>query len=418
MSSRYQQVVQSLEQRGVMPDRAPSLEPTREGLRRLDLGPIGPERVIIVAGTNGKGSVCATLEALLIAAGENVGLYTSPHLVETTERIRIGGVDVSQEVFCAAHDWVASKTEDLKLSHFEMLTLMAAWVFFSGIPAPAVKRAIFEVGLGGLWDSTNAIPHSTAIITSLGLDHQNILGNSLQEIARNKFGVVGAGMAVVHSPLPEAVKELAKQTQEQTRSRWIASAEFGHDVQTGDGAPRFEITTRWGRARISLPGKRGAQNTATALTAFETLGYEPSKYLHILKDVRWPGRMEKFEHPRSPCPIYLSGDHNPQGVHSLLELLPFYRRKNLHIVVGIGKDKDLDGVLAPLFALHAASITLTEIPFRPRALADYGPWLDAAEAAIPDPKRALDHAIACATSEDMILVTGSLYLVGEIKKAK
>ncbi|MEO7164820.1 MAG: hypothetical protein ABI041_18015, partial [Bdellovibrionia bacterium] len=129
--SPYRQIVKDIEARGVMPDKAPSLEPMQRALERL-IPPhqFRPDRTTVVAGTNGKGSVCATLEALLLATGGTVGLYTSPHLEETTERIRINGEDISQDLFCRAYLAVLIKTQDLALTHFEVLTAMAAWIFF------------------------------------------------------------------------------------------------------------------------------------------------------------------------------------------------------------------------------------------------------------------------------------------------
>ena len=143
----YTEIVRELEARGIMPDAPPSLEPMKKALERLLPLAFNP-RTVIVAGTNGKGTVCASLEALFLAAGESVGLYTSPHLQETTERIRLNGKDIDQELFCHAYRRVVEKTEGIPLSHFDVLTLMAAWVFYSGECVAPVDRPIFEVGLG------------------------------------------------------------------------------------------------------------------------------------------------------------------------------------------------------------------------------------------------------------------------------
>ena len=182
----YHQAVAESEALPIMPDRAPSLEPTRRGLARLGLPAFPDSRVVIVAGTNGKGSVCACLESLLIAAGQTVGLYTSPHLVETTERFRRNGRDISPDEFTHAYLAVCERTRGLGLTHFELLTLMAYWIFVGANGTPAVDWLILEVGLGGIWDATNAIPHRYWVITSLGYDHQNLLGSTLTEIAANK----------------------------------------------------------------------------------------------------------------------------------------------------------------------------------------------------------------------------------------
>lgn len=443
----YSDVLQNLESRPIMPDRPPALDFTLRGLKRIGIGPHEVlnavkgdlNRVIVVAGTNGKGSVSATLDALFTAAGERTGLYTSPHLTEYTERIRIGGQDISRELFAQAFAKVAEKTSDLKLSHFEMLTLMAAWVFFSGEAVPPVERAIFEVGVGGLWDSTNAIPHGVAVIATLGKDHEKLLGHTLNEIAVNKFGIIPEksrelpdGAWVYHLPIPEEVKPLARKTQERTQSRWVECANFKYSAkrgatQAGEAPTEAEFCARtpWGRTPpLRLPGFRGAQNTALALTVFaglgEPLGYSTEKTLPALTQVRWPGRMERFDWANSRgerIPLYLSADHNPQGVDSLVELLPYYPRERLHVLAGVVHDKDLDGVLGPIFDLTEASVYLTEVSFRKRPLDQYGRWLEKASGAWAQPAQALREIGERAQPGDLIVVTGSAYLVGEVRGA-
>jgi dihydrofolate synthase/folylpolyglutamate synthase len=416
----YATIVKELESLGIMPNKAPSLVPMQKALARI-LRPdqFNSQKTIVVAGTNGKGSVCATLEALFFAAGETVGLYTSPHLEETTERIRLGGQDVSQELFCKAYTAVSAQTADLKLTHFETLTAMAAWLFFSGHAVAPVDRPIFEVGLGGLWDATNAIPHDLCIITSLGYDHQNLLGHSLEEIASNKFGIVGHKAKVVYSSFPAEASSklaaLARASKTQTQSTWIPSRPYSLKVeQTSRGTPHFELETAWGPAQLKLPGERSAQNTATALTAFAEFGYDPKRYLAALGRIRWPGRMEEIPHAK-PCPIYLSGDHNVQGAESLVDLLRHYQRRHLYILAGIGLDKDLDGIMSVLFTLEKSSIFLTETPFKGRSIHDYGRWTQQAQGTFQNPLDGLSKIQTLATESDLIVITGSLYLIGAIR---
>ncbi len=416
----YAQVIAEIEALGIMPERAPSLEIMQSALKKLFPTPSDqyiwrPEKTVVVAGTNGKGSVCATLETLFLAAGETVGLYTSPHLEETTERIRINGAQLSKEQFCQIYSEVKSRTSGTRLSHFETLTLMAAWAFFSGTTHPPVDRAIFEVGLGGKWDATNAIPHQHCIITQLGFDHQNLLGDSIEEIAANKFGIISPGATVIHSPLPTTVEQLAAQVRNNTQSSWRKAVPFSTRVEQRGQNPIFFITTPWGEAQLALPGQRGAENTATALTFFNDCGYQPSLYLSQLQRVKWGGRMEKITTPASPCPIYLSGDHNADGILSLTKLLPYYSRKNIYILVGIGKDKDRDSILSPLFEISDASIILTQTPFKPLLIKEYDQWLALSHSHQANPIEAIQNIFSIATDEDLILVTGSLYLVGLIK---
>jgi dihydrofolate synthase/folylpolyglutamate synthase len=413
----------------MMPDRPPTLEPMRRALELLcgAAGSLDPEKITLVAGTNGKGSVSATLEALLRSAGKRVGLYTSPHLVETTERIRRDGADLTQEQFLAAYLEIRDIVFEAELSHFETLTLMAVNLFFPRATIPQetqVDHAIFEVGLGGAWDATNAIPHRFCVITRLGYDHENLLGKDLAQIAANKFGIIprlepARAAQVTHSPLPPEVRALARQTQAETGSHWRESMPFQLHVHAGTPLTRepvFEIETHAGRAVLALPGLRGAQNTATALTAFEMLGFDPRAHLSALSQVKWPGRMQKAKIQGAPCPVYLSGDHNPQGVASLLELLRYYPRRHLHLLVGVGKDKDLDGILGPLAGLPDTSLYLTETPFRGRVLEDYGEWLGRARMSDADPARALQRIFSLASPDDLVVVTGSLYLVGLLSR--
>ncbi len=428
-SLTYRETVHTLEGLGVMPDRPPGLKAVQAGLKLLFAHDLPRERIIVVAGTNGKGSTCATLEALFLEAGETVGLFISPHLIESTERIRLNGQDVSPELFCAAYRAVQESLRphpDLKLSHFEMLTLMAAWVFFSP-DRPAEERprwVIFEVGLGGTWDATNAIPHDHCVITSLSYDHQNLLGNTLPEIAANKLGILGPEtQTLVHAPFPSEVLALAQDTRahllkQNPTAQWIESLPYPYDVQQDPSSrePLFVLQTPWGPAPLSLPGSRAAQNTSVALTLFRALGFEPGNFLAALRKVRWPGRMQRLSLLPTRCPVYLSGDHNPDGVRSLLEILPHYPRQHLFILVGVGRDKDLDGILTPLAQLPHSSLFLTQTPFRGRSLAEYGEWRSRAQGAWTDPREALQVLLAQATPLDCILVTGSLYLVGEIQK--
>ncbi len=410
----YSSAIEDLESRILMPPGVPSLSPMQEGIKRLGNLKWDPKKIIIVAGTNGKGSVCASLEALLLSAGQKVGLYTSPHLEETTERIRLNGEMISKELFYEIYCEVQKRTVDLNLSHFEMLTLMAVWAFFCRNQC-SLDWAIFEVGLGGTWDATNAIPHHYCVITSLGMDHENLLGHSIQEIASNKFGIIHQKTTVIHTAFPEGIQTLADQTCTQTQSRWRESISFHFQVEETESDPLFILETEWGRTPLSLPGNRGCQNAATALTVFHELGFDPKKYLKSLSQVHWPGRMERVDYPQIPLPIYYSGDHNPQGIESLIELLKYYKKKHLHILVGIGKDKNLNGILEPLFALSETSIYLTETSFRELPLENYGHWLKQAMGAWKNPLEALNQMILRSKPNDRILVTGSLYLVGFLK---
>lgn len=474
----YQEIIKFLESRGMMPDSPPSLDVMFQALEQLGAYEFSffknlhsdPSRVVVVSGTNGKGSVCATLEALCLSAGERVGLYTSPHLIDTTERFRLNGKDIDRDLFCEAFVHVDERTKNLKLTHFEFLTLIAVWIFCARYE---VDRLILEVGLGGIWDATNAIPHGICVITTIGYDHENLLGNTLTEIARNKFGIIAKrsqflpkGATVVHAKLPAELNGLISEVQHNTQSQWFEVEPFKYEPLAGSNPfagrelpavsqplevcePEFYLSTKWGRAKLALPGLRAAENTALALTVFSKLrpavggpavggpavgrpafdnssqeslpqgcfqqGYDPGKHLAVLPKIRWPGRMECIA-LNTEKSIYLSGDHNPQGIQSLIELLKYYPRKHLHLLIGVGVDKNLSGILDPLINLPETSIYLTETPFRGRKLSEYGKYLTQAQGAWANLHHAFKETVLKLNAGEMFVVTGSLYLVGEIKK--
>lgn len=426
----FEETIAELESRPQFPPGPPKLVTVERGLERLGFFDYSfwerlrhdGKRVVLVAGTNGKGSTAVTLSELLRSAGERVGLYTSPHLQCTTERIRIDGDDVDPEHFCLAYQEVQEHTAGVVLTHFEMLTLMAVWLFASGEGGAPVDRMILEVGLGGIWDATNAVPHSAAIISSLGRDHQNLLGSGPKEIAGNKLGIIPDGggpleqeTLVVHAPFSAAIEAAVAEARARSRSRWVESVPVQGRVEPGgDGEPGFVVATPWGEAPCALAGQRGAQNAALALTAFRELGYDPGAHLAVLGALRWPGRMERLDYLGRR--VYLSGDHNPEGIASLLDLLPHYPVHPVRALVGVGVDKDLEGVLSPLFGLPESRIYLTETPFRGRSVDDYGPWLARAAAAVADPFEALGRALEDTPPGGALLVTGSIYLVGDLRK--
>ena len=412
--ARFQQIVNYLEARTMMPTRPPSLESTKTALLKSGLfQKLDPAKNIIVAGTNGKGTVCATLSRLLHSAGTRVGLYTSPHLVYTTERIRIAEQEISKEQFVAAFDAVFTWIEKENLTHFEALTLIAAWIFYSGVLSIPVEYAIWEVGLGGRFDATNAIPHQHCGITRLGLDHQNLLGDSLTAIAAEKFGVVSKGNTVVFSPMETCLEPLKSEVIRKTNSTWVAAAKI-------ESINSHAVRTPWGQAELALVGDRAAENTATALSLFAQLGFDPSKHLGALSQVQWPGRFQRLTCSTlsCACPIYLSGDHNPQGIESLLSILQRMAWNTLHIVIGIAHDKDATQMLQKLSELKSVKLYLTETPYKTRPLAEYPRiWREKAVTENPDVMDLLRTLGTQAQADDLIIVTGSLYLVGKVLAA-
>lgn len=391
---QYNQVIQYLESLTIMPKTMPGLEKIRAAVTSKDwYSKLDPQKIITIAGTNGKGTTAAALEALLLSAGKKVGLYTSPHLVSTTERIRLNGADITEESFVKLFLANKAAIEKDELSHFESLTLMAADYFFT----QNLDYVIFEVGLGGIYDATNIFPNHYAVITKIGLDHENILGNNLIDIARNKFGIIKQNSVVIHHQLQPQLDGLIAEIRGKTNSMWISGERKGKIFET------------------NLIGPRAQENISTAVTVFEQLGFNFEQHKVALSKINWPGRMQQVSWAGLACPLYLSGDHNPQGVESLIEILKTYSYNHLHLIVGIGVDKSGDEMLKQLLKLPRTKLYLTETPFKGRKIEDYSSFAkDAAVMSDKHVKNILDKIKP--QPNDMVVVTGSLYLVGDVLK--
>ena len=253
------------------------------------------------------------------------------------------------------------------------------------------------------------------MITALGLDHEQFLGNTVELIAAEKFAVVAPGNIVVHAPFPnESVAQLARERADATGTSWREAVAVGFRVENAQPSPLFFVSTPWGEAKLSLPGKRAAENAAVALTLLDSLGIDPKPLLPALANVDWAGRMQRFDTSLSRAPIYLTGDHNPQGIESLVELLKYYPRKTLHLLVGIASSKDGETMLHELARLPGTKLYLTSPSYKRRKISSYGPGANLATGAWDDAWTALKEVGEPAGPDDMIVVTGSLYLVGEI----
>lgn len=410
---KFNQIIQHIENKGIMPgkDRVPkrlTLGPIKTALKTLNIKPpLNGKKVILIAGTNGKGSVAKTLETLLVSLGFNVGLYTSPHLVCTLERISINGKSINKKLFAKTFEEVKKVTKNL--THFEILTLMATQIFFK---TKKVDWAIFEIGLGGTKDATNAIPHKTSIITTLGHDHEHILGNSLERIAKNKFGIIKKHNLVVSTKLPKELKELQTKICKQKKCNWKTIDNFHHKTTVKNFKLKTSLIMYNKKCLLKLHSKRGAINTALALTAFKQLGFNPATHMNSLKNVNWPARMSELK-IKSPCKIYLSGDHNEQGIRSLIEILKKFPYKNLYIILSIGKTKDPNKILPILLNLQNSHIFLTTAKFMGREKEDYKKHLNKLKY-FKNPITALNKTRKIAKKNDLIIVTGSLYLIGDI----
>src|SRR5580765_3996561 len=312
-------------------------------------------RVIHVAGTNGKGSTCAMIEAGLRATGIRTGLFTSPHLIEPTERIQIDGIPVSTADFERAFNIVHETAEKLDLdchpTYFETVTAMAFWLFRE----KKAETAVIEVGLGGRLDSTNVVQPALTVITPIDFDHEAYLGHTIEAIASEKAGILKRRVpAVFARQRPEAAAVL--EARAATLQVPVTRAEDFEirDLQVDARGSRFSGIV------CPLAGEHQVDNAVTAALALRVLGISPDG----IRDAHWPGRIEHV----SPNPdIILDGAHNPAGARALARYLErFYRGRRIWLVYGAMRDKAIDEVAGILFPV-ASELVLTA-PDTPRAL--------------------------------------------------
>ena len=369
-----------------------------------------PEKVIIVAGTNGKGTTCVTLQKLLIASGKNVGLFTSPHIKKINERIKYNGVDISDENFEKVFEKVHNVLKDFRLSGFEYLTMIAAYYFYYSCK---IDYLILEVGLGGTLDSTNAFDHKINVITKLGLDHENILGKGIENIAENKLGIIHDGGIVFHFPFPTEAIPLAQKIQKEKHAKFFQIDEPDFFIDESEREPKYFIKINEKNYKLNLLGRRAVEDTNVAVAVFKYLEPDCEKYLQVLNDVYWPCRMEKVKYLGKD--IFLSGDHNPQGISSLIEILEHFRFDSIYFVIGTCYDKNHEKMLEMLSKVKHSHICLTETPEKTLAIDQYTKSeLERAEFIDADPVSALQFACEKSKKEDLVVVTGSLYLTGFI----
>jgi dihydrofolate synthase/folylpolyglutamate synthase len=392
------------------------LERVREVADRLALRFACP--VITVAGTNGKGSTCAMLEAILLQAGYRTGAYTSPHLVHFEERCRLSGQSASGETLAEAFAAVDAARGEVSLTYFEFSTLAILWLM-SRAPLDAV---ILEVGLGGRLDAVNIVDADCAVITSIDLDHMAILGNDREAIGREKAGIMRAGRPVVVSdPMPP--QSVVDQAQAVGADLW----RFGRDFNFSGDKQQWSWAGRGRRySGMAYPALRGANqlvNASGVLAALEALRARIPVTAQAVRNglamVELPGRFQIV--PGEPV-LVLDVAHNPHSVAALaenLDAMGFY--PTTHAVFGAMADKDLAPMLQRVNPLIDRWY-FTDLPL-PRAASAHAleqAWQaqnnrkDVSSSTHADPLAALRAAIAAADPADRIVVFGSFYTVGGV----
>jgi len=380
-------------------------------------------RSIHIAGTNGKGSTAAMVATVLAEAGFRTGLYTSPHLIDFTERIRVNGVPIPPMEAARLTEKIRAASPDRPVTFFEFTTAMAFLYFAES----AVDFVAAETGMGGRYDATNVLTPDVTVITPIDFDHQAHLGATLDRIAAEKAGIIKPSVPVVTSAdRPEAVSVIRKVCRDLKAPLHRLGTEFRVE---GSSPQRFRFEgVRWSFSDLNcgLLGRHQISNAGCALAALELLSQTgvpigEDAVRRGLSSVRWEGRLERMPPAPSGAAVILDGAHNPAGARALREFLELARPSSpgrLILVLGILLDKDIDGILAPLVPI-ADEVVATH-PRIERALAAEDLSRSLEKYSVPVTVRdslgeALRYAQSAAAAGDLICVTGSLYTVGEAR---
>lgn len=369
---------------------------------------------VIVAGTNGKGSVTAMVDTALCAAGHVSARYTSPHLQRLEERFVIGGQEVTREaldrsaarVQHAAEGLVASGALAALPTFFECTTAIAFDLFRDA----GVEVAVLEVGLGGRLDATNIVSPIAAAIVSIDFDHEEQLGDTLASIAAEKAGVIKPGIPVVCGPLPaEALAVIAE----------VCAARRATLIRTDTDAA---LAARVASMTVALPGEHQKANAAVALALLDAIDREPARGVRVGEDAmragvtnaRWPGRLETFT--AGNCRVLLDAAHNPAGARALATYLRVAAPEGVTLVFGAMRDKAVREMLTALLPVAASIVCATAPGARATPadeLAALARSLGARADAVADPAQAV--AAACAQGR-LVVVAGSIFLIGPVRE--
>lgn len=403
-----------------------SLDHTKECLRRLG-NPQEQFRVIHVAGTNGKGSVCAFLASMLREGGYKCGLFTSPHLVKINERFQMDEIMVDDETFLNAFLKVKKLADDLVAegsyhpTYFEMLFLMGMVIFADA----GMEYVVLETGLGGRLDATNSIDDPLAcVITSISLDHMQYLGNTVREIAGEKAGIIQPGVPVVYDANdPDAAQVIAKKAKELGSPAWSLT-EISQEGEADRQGIAFEMELRrFGKQSFQIPfiAKYQVMNARLALTCMDVLAEQLPLSLEQMKagiaNTRWQGRMETI----APG-IIVDGAHNEDGVRRFVETAAHFQKQYpVTLLFSAVSDKDYQDMIREMCeAISFRHVVTTEVggyrEVPAEELAEIfrqnGCESVSAFSQIPE---AYEEAVKNKGEEGMLFCAGSLYLVGEIK---
>nr|WP_256837208.1 bifunctional tetrahydrofolate synthase/dihydrofolate synthase [Pseudomonas oleovorans] len=392
------------------------LERSREVAQRLGLGKPAP-LVVTVTGTNGKGSTCAFLASLLAAQGQRVGVYSSPHLLRYNERVLVQGREASDDDLCQAFAAVEAARGEISLTYFEMGTLAAFWLF----ERAQLDAVVLEVGLGGRLDAVNLVDADLALITSIGLDHADWLGDTRESVAFEKAGIMRAGMPALCGDL-DPPQPLLEQAVTLDTPLFLRGRDYDLSVQAQDWSwygldVKGQVLRLEHLPLLDLP----MENAALALQAYALLPlpWDYQQIVQALLATRVTGRLDRraLDWRGKSLTLLLDVGHNPHAADYLaqrLESRPLNGKR--WAVFGLLADKDLPGVVAPLLSLVAGwAVAPLDTP-RSRSADDLAEHLRGQGmlvAQYPDVRAALDAQCEQAAEGDEILLFGSFFCVAE-----
>jgi dihydrofolate synthase/folylpolyglutamate synthase len=374
------------------------------------------QRYVHIAGTNGKGSVAAMVESILRTSGLKVGFYSSPHLVRFTERFRINGKEIpSESAACLVEELKAVMDPRQPPTFFEVTTAMGL-IYFA---REKVDIAVIEVGMGGRLDATNVIRPGVSVITNISFDHQAFLGSSLIGIAREKAGIIKRGIDLVTAATQRPVLELFRKTCEDKGAPFWRVGKNIRYRAAGNAINYYGFKRKLQDLELGLAGSYQHRNAALALSVIELLerrGFRVSEE-HIregLKSAHWPGRLQVAS--RDPL-LILDGAHNPGAIRCLSEAIrEGFRYKRLILVLGVMADKDVRNILRGIVPMADYIFFARPEYYRaaaPETLMQEALPLGKPGEIQPSLAKAIEKARDMADREDLILVTGSLFTVGE-----
>ena len=396
----------------------PGLSRTEELLEKLG-NPEKDMKFVHVAGTNGKGSTCSMCESVLRAAGYKVGLYTSPYIVRFNERMCINGEPISDSELAELVEIIKPIADNMsdKPTEFEIITALA----FLYYKRHACDIVVLEVGMGGRLDPTNIIRPIACAITAIGLDHMGFLGDTLEEIAGEKAGIIKADTPVVCYPAQESVRRVFAEAAAVKHAPLIQLDENAILHAEGDmygSTVSYQLNENWQNLRINLPGQYQQRNAMTVLALVEELRKQghaiPEEAVRKgLAETIWPARLEWAGR------VLIDGAHNPQGVAALVDYVDAYLADKRRVLLsGVLADKLQPEMLGQM--VHIARDIVTVTPDTPRAMSaeDYAAHLNAqggCATAAATLGEGLRRALDLAGEDGVVIAAGSLYFAGSLR---